>query len=64
MSDGILRGIPYHSWPCPVHHFTDGLALFRSIAMSRTILASCLIFAILTMIKTTTSGVPRGAHDI
>ena len=46
MNEGILWGIPYHSWPCPAHHFTDGLALFRSIAMGRTILASCLLFAI------------------
>ena len=57
MNEGILWGIPYHSWPCPAHHFTDGLALFRSIAMGRTILASCLLFAIRAMIKTTTSEV-------
>lgn len=57
MNEGILWGIPYHSWPCPAHHFTDGLALFRSIAMGRTILASCLLFAIRAMIKTTASEV-------
>ena len=54
MQNGILRGIPYHSWPSPAHYFTDGLALFRSIAMSWTILASSLVFAILAMIKTAT----------
>ena len=55
MTNGIYWGIPYHSWPCPAHHFTDGLAFFRSIAMSRTILASCLLFAIREIIRTTTS---------
>ena len=57
MNDGILWGIPYHSWPCPAHHFTDGLTLFRSIAMSGTILASSFLFAILAMSQTTTGKV-------
>ena len=55
MLNGILGGIPYHSWPCPAHYFTDGLALFRSIAMSGTNLASSFQFAILAMIQTATS---------
>ena len=57
MNEGILWGIPYHSWPCPAHHFTDGLALFRRIAMSGTVLARSLLFTILTMIQTATSEV-------
>lgn len=47
----------YHSWPCPAHYFTDGFALFWSIAMSGTILTSSFLFAISTMIQTATSEV-------
>ena len=59
MSNGILGGIPYHSWPCPAHYFTYLLALFRSITVSRTILASSFLFAILAMIQTATSKVSQ-----
>ena len=55
MSNGILGGIPYHSWPCPAHHFAYLLALFRRIAVGRTILAGSLVFTIFAMIQTTTS---------
>ena len=54
MQNGILRGIPYHSWTYPAHHFAYLLSLFRSIAMSWTIFASSLVFTILAMIKTVT----------
>ena len=57
MNEGILWGIPYHSWPCPAHHLADGLALFRSIAMSGTILASSLLLTILAMIEAATGKV-------
>ena len=57
MLNGILWGIPYHSWPCPAHHLADGLALFRRIAMSGTMLACCFPFSIFAMIQTATSEV-------
>ena len=57
MQNGILGGIPYHSWSSPTHHFTDGFTLFRCIAMSWAILASSLVFTILAMIQTATSEV-------
>jgi hypothetical protein len=57
MSNGILGGKPYYSRPCPAHHFTYLLTLFRSIAMSRTIFASSFLFSIPAMIETATSEV-------
>ena len=57
MNEGILWGIPYHSWSCPAHHSTDGFALFGRITMSGAILACSFLFAILAMIQTTTSEV-------
>ncbi len=57
MSNSILWSIPYHSWPSPAHYFTDGLALFWSIAMSGTILTSSFLFAILATIQTATGKV-------
>ncbi len=54
MSNGIHRGIPYHSWPYPAHHFAYLFAFFRRVAMSRAILASGLLFAISAMIQSTT----------
>ena len=57
MLNGILWGIPYHSWPCPAHHFAYLFTLFRSIAMSGTMLACCFPFSIFAMIQTATSEV-------
>ena len=37
MSNGILWGIPYHSWPSPAHYFTYLLTFFGSIAVSGTV---------------------------
>ena len=59
MPNGILGGIPYHSWPCPAHHLTYLLTLFRRITVSRAVLASSLVFTILTMIKTATNKVSQ-----
>lgn len=59
MQNGILGGIPDHSWPYPAHYFAYLLTLFRRITVSRAVLASSLVFTILTIIKTATSKVSQ-----
>ena len=59
MSNSILWGIPYHSWPSPAHDCTNQFAFFWSIAVGRAILASSFLFAILAMIQSATGKVSQ-----
>ena len=38
MQDGIIRGIPYHPWPYPAHHFTYLFTLFRRMKKSQSMM--------------------------